>query len=80
MTLTLKFGTAIGIAALAACSQSGQDNNAENMDANMGVTANETVLPVEDNAANADTLGNQMNQLNESDTGGNTSENTTNSY
>ena len=83
MTLTLKLGAAIGMAALAACSQSGQDNNAENMDANAAMTANETVLPVDDTAGNADTLGNQLDQLNSSDTGNatdNAAENSTNSY
>jgi hypothetical protein len=83
MTLTLKLGAAIGLAALAACSQSGQDNNAENMDANSAMTADETVLPVDDNAANADTLGNQLDQLNASDSANaaaDTSGNSTNSY
>lgn len=83
MKLTFTFGAAIGLAALAACSQSGQDNNVENMDANATLTANEAVLPVDDNAANADTLGNQMNQLNETGTGNaadNTAANSTNSY
>ena len=83
MTLTLKLGAAIGLAALAACSQSGQDNNAENMDSNSAMTADETVLPVDDNAANADTLGNQLDQLNASDSANaaaDTSGNSTNSY
>ena len=84
MTLTLKLGAAaIGVAALAACSQSGQDNSAENMDSNSAMTANETVLPVDDAAGNADTLGNQLDQLNSPDAGNatdNATENSTNSY
>lgn len=84
MKLVMKLGAAaIGLAALSACGQ--QDNAAENMDANAGMTG-ETVLPIDDNAA-VDTLGNQMDQLN--DTGNataNTGENaaadtaTTNTY
>lgn len=65
MKLTLTFGAALSLAALAACSQSGQDN-AANADANAAMTANEGVLPVDDTAVNADTLGNQMDQLNDS--------------
>jgi hypothetical protein len=55
----------MGIVALAGCSQGGQDS--ENADMNAGY-ANETVLPPDDTAG-TDTLGNQMNQLNESDPG-----------
>ena len=77
MKLVIRSGMAIAILALAAC---GQDNYAENADANAEYTTNETVLPADDNAAGADTLGNQMNQLNESDTTDNASENTTNGY
>ena len=68
MKLTLRVGAAMGIVALAGCSQSGQDNYSENADMNAGY-ANETVLPPDENTAGTDTLGNQMNQLNESDTG-----------
>ena len=66
MKLTMRVGAAMGIIALAGCSQGNQDNYADNADMNAGY-ANETVLPPEDNSAGADTLGNQMNQLNESD-------------
>ena len=66
MKLTLRVGAAMGIIALAGCSQSNQDNYAENADMNAGY-ANETVIPSEENTAGTDTLGNQMNQLNESD-------------
>jgi hypothetical protein len=73
MRLTIRLGVAIGIAALAACAQSGQDNSTAT-DANAGMTADETVLPPDDSSAGADTLGNQLNQLNESEESGNTTE------
>ena len=82
MKLTLRVGAAMGIIALAGCSQGSQENYSENADMNAGY-ANETVLPPDENTAGSDTLGNQMNQLNESDTNMsntdmNTSGNTTN--
>ena len=55
----------MSIAALAACSQSGQDNSA-GTDTNAEMMANETVLPPDENTAGSDTLGNQLDQLNES--------------
>ena len=64
MKLILSFAATAGLAALAACSAN-QDNNAANMDANAGAETGGPVLPVEDNAAGTDTLGNQLNQLNE---------------
>lgn len=70
MRLTIRLGVAIGIAALAACAQSGQDNSTAT-DANAGMTADETVLPPDDSSAGSDTLGNQLNQLNESQDSGN---------
>jgi hypothetical protein len=73
MRLTIKLGVAIGIAALTACAQSGQDNSTAT-DANAGMTADETVLPPDDSSAGADTLGNQLNQLNESEEAGNTTD------
>lgn len=86
MRLTIKLGVAIGIAALAACAQSGQDNSTAT-DANAGMTADETVLPPdESSSAGSDTLGNQLNQLNESDEAANATdaenaaENASNSY
>ena len=79
MQLTMRLGAAIFIAALSACSS--EDNYADNADSNAAYTTNETVLPADD--AGADTLGNQMNQLNESgstvDTG-NSENTTTNGY
>ena len=68
MKLTLRIGAAMGIVALTGCGQSGQDAYSENADMNAEY-ANETVLPPDDNAGGTDTLGNQMNQLNESGTG-----------
>ena len=81
MRLTIRLGVAIGIVALAACAQSGQDNSTAT-DANAGMTADETVLPPDDSSAGADTLGNQLDQLNESDSTGtaNGSNATTNGY
>lgn len=83
MKLTLRIGAAMGIIALAGCSQGSQDNYTDNADMNAGY-ANETVLPPDENMAGSDTLGNQMNQLNDSDmnmsnTDVNESGNTTNS-
>lgn len=81
MRLTIRLGVAIGIAALAACAQSGQDNSTAT-DANAEMTADETVLPPDDSSGGADTLGNQLDQLNESEesatSAGNNS--TTNGY
>ena len=82
MRLTIRIGVAIGIAALTACAQSGQDN-ATATDANAEMTADETVLPPdESSSAGSDTLGNQLNQLNESEDAGTDAGNnaTTNGY
>ena len=80
MRLKTILAVALGAAALAACSQEAQDDTV-NMDANAMMT-DETVLPVDNTT---DTLGNQMNQLNESDNAmdnvtDNTTVNTTNTY
>ena len=91
MKLVIKLGAAIGLVALSACGQAGQDEAADTTDANAGMSAGEGALPVDENAAGTDTLGNQLNQLNQTDstsanaaTGedatANTAENTTNSY
>ena len=77
MKLTMRLGAAIGIAALGGCSS--EDTYADNADSNAAYTTNETVLPADDNAADVDTLGNQMDQLNESDST-NTENTTTNGY
>ena len=78
MQLTMRVGAAMGIIALAGCSQSGQENTA-NLEAGTEMTANETVLPPNDATGETDTLGNQLNQLNESDAySGNTASTTSN--
>ena len=81
MKLTVTIGAAMSLAALTACSQSGQDNTAAT-DANAEVMADETVLPPDENAAASDTLDNQLDQLNETgqDNMSNATENSTNSY
>ena len=78
MKLTMTIGAAMGLAALTGCSQSGQDN--VSTDANAEVMADETVLPPDDSAGPTDTLGNQLDQLNETgqDNMSNTTEDTTN--
>jgi hypothetical protein len=80
MKLTMRIGAAMSIAALAACSQSGQDNTA-GTDTNAEMMANETVLPPDENTGGSDTLGNQLDQLNESgqDNMSNEADNSTNS-
>jgi len=66
MKLTLRIGAAIGIAALGACTVN--EDNGGNVDVNSAAAGEETVLPAdESSAAGADTLGNQLDQLNESD-------------
>ena len=79
MKLTMTIGAAMSIAALTGCSQSDQDNMSS--DANAEMMANETVLPPDDGAA-TDTLGNQLDQLNETgqDNISETTEDTTNTY
>jgi len=79
MKLTMTIGAAMSIAALTGCSQSDQDNVSS--DANAEMMANETVLPPDDGAG-TDTLGNQLDQLNETgqDNISETTEDTTNTY
>jgi hypothetical protein len=79
MKLTLRIGAAIGIVALAACSQSGQES-AANLEADTQMSTNETVLPADEGGTETDTLGNQLNQLDDNSADAtNTTENTTNS-
>ena len=67
MQLTMRVGAAIGMVAIAGCSQSTtQDNNAS-VDSNSAMTVNETAPPADNSTGESDTLGNQLNQLNESD-------------
>ena len=66
MQLTMRVGAAMGIVAIAGCSQSTTQDNTANVDANSAMTVNEPA-PAPDNAVGeSDTLGNQLNQLNES--------------
>jgi hypothetical protein len=53
----------MSIAALTGCSQNDQDNLSS--DANAELMANETVLPPDETTGPTDTLGNQLDQLNE---------------
>jgi hypothetical protein len=69
MKLTLKVGAAIGIAAIGACTQAEQDNGAGIE--NSATAAEETVLPPDEGDGTTDTLGNQLDQLNESAAGSN---------
>lgn len=57
---------AAAFAMLGACSVTTADNASDTTDANTTVN-DETASPAADNAAGSDTLGNQLNQLNESD-------------
>ena len=66
MRLTVKLGAAIVIAAVGACTQTGQDNGTA-ADANSVAPGEETVLPPDEGNGTSDTLGNQLDQLNESD-------------
>ena len=70
MQLTMRVGAAMGIVVLAGCSQSTtQDNNAS-LDANTAMTVNEPAPPADNAMGESDTLGNQLNQLNESGSDG----------
>ena len=60
------FVAAAGFAMVGACSVKTEDNSAENSDA-AAIPTSETSAPPSDNTAGVDTLGNQLNQLNESD-------------
>jgi hypothetical protein len=66
MKTTPIFVAAAGFAMLGACSVKTEDNAADSADAN-AVLTEETAAPVAENTAGTDTLGNQLNQLNESD-------------
>jgi hypothetical protein len=68
------FVAAAGFAMLGACSVKTEDNAADSADANATVTEGSAAL-VSENAAGADTLGNQLNQLNESGDATNETEN-----
>ena len=60
----------LGIAALGACTQTSEDNTAAT-NGNSAAPTEETVLPPDESSGATDTLGNQLDQLNESDQGNN---------
>lgn len=63
------FVAAAGFAMLGACTVKTDENTTESGDNDTAVTtpAGESAASTADNTADADTLGNQLNQLNESD-------------
>jgi len=63
------FVAAAGFAMLGACTVKTENNTAENADSNAAAATptGENAAPAADNSAGSDTLGNQLNQLNESD-------------
>jgi len=65
MQLTMRVGAAMGIVVLAGCSQSTTQDNAASLDTNTAMTVNEPA-PSDNAIGESDTLGNQLNQLNES--------------
>jgi hypothetical protein len=56
---------AAGFAMLGACSVKTEDSAQDNAETNSATTADTGSAPAADNTAGADTLGNQLNQLNE---------------
>jgi len=73
------FVAAAGFAMVGACSVKTEDNAAENNDAAPSMTTNEGTPPAANDTGASDTLGNQLNQLNESDsTAANEAANSTN--
>ena len=63
------FVAAAGFAMIGACSVKTEDNAADNADTNAAAAtqSGESAVTAAENAAGTDTLGNQLNQLNESD-------------
>ena len=61
------FVAAAGFAMVGACSVKTEDNAAENADTNVAVAPTENAASGPESAAGSDTLGNQLNQLNESE-------------
>ena len=78
MKLVMRFGAALSIAALSACSVTEQDNSADAVDAN-GSTATDAQAPAPEATGPSDTLGNQLNQLNSNDAGSADTNSTSNS-
>jgi hypothetical protein len=67
------FVAAAGFAMIGACTVKTEDNRADSAETNSAVTAGSDALA--DNAAGTDTLGNQLNQLNDGDAAANEAEN-----
>ena len=65
MKLTIRSGVAIAVFSLAACSQGATENYAENAETNAGYAVDENGA-TDGNTAGSDTLGNQLNQLEQS--------------
>lgn len=63
------FVAAAGFAMIGACTVKTEDNAADQADTNSALTAEESAAPATENTAGSDTLGNQLNQLNESNSG-----------
>jgi hypothetical protein len=61
------FAAAAGFAMIGACTVEGEDNAVGSGDSNSAVTADGNAAPAGGDSAGADTLGNQLNQLNERD-------------
>ena len=61
------FVAAAGFAMLGACTVQTEDNAADSADANSAAPAGEGAAPAADNSTGTDTLGNQLNQLQQSD-------------
>ncbi len=61
------FVATLGFAMLGACTVQTEDNAADSADANSAVAASEGAAPAAENSAGTDTLGNQLNQLQQSD-------------
>jgi len=67
------FVAAAGFAMIGACTVKTEDNAADSAETNSAVTAGPDALV--NNAAGTDTLGNQLNQLNDGDAAANEAEN-----
>ena len=61
------FVAAAGFAMVGACTVKTEDNASETADTNVAVAPSESAAPAAENATGSDTLGNQLNQLNDSD-------------
>jgi hypothetical protein len=62
------FVAAAGFAMIGACTVKTEDNAADSVDTNTAVAPSENNAPAPESTAGSDTLGNQLNQLNQSGT------------